>query len=288
MAMKRQLQEKQMTLYGLQNRKAQMEMDEMERERTFKKTLGTEILLNQELEDSSSIIGQTNTQVEPGDSPVSGPERSLYSAKPQKKSELEIISKRLLLDGQIDPWLKLQDQAIKAKAEKTKEFQGTVKWVADIGEKFPTLAKELIKQDPRLKGLGELITTPEGEVTAIEMKNKAGEVVAYVNPKNPKDAKWIIAAPKTSDSILELQMERDAPGTSPERIKFIDSVLDADAKRKTKIARDSFVDNRNPFQATSYVDDNGNPMSFDPRGNTLVPVKTPGKVKKDSRIPRCS
>lgn len=280
MAMKRQLQEKQMTLYGLQNRKAQMEMDEMERERTFKKTLGTEILLNQEAGNFSPTIEEQDSQISPGDSPVPGPEKTLYSIKPPKMDFTDTVAKRLLGEGKIDEAIKLQDQAIKAKADKVKEFQNSVTWIKGIAETFPTLAKNLIKQDPRLSMLGEFITSPEGEVTAIEMKNKTGEVVAYVNPKNPKDAKWIVKAPTDANSILELQMERDAPGTSPERIKFIDSVLDADAKRKTKINRDSFVDTRNPYQATSYVDENGNPMSFDPRANTLVPVKTPGKVKK--------
>ena len=280
-------------LYDLQLKKYQLEADKEQRALDYEKGLGEYYRANMadtepttsELAIPKDYRGDTYSSIDLGEEKVSitrPPKKSLYQLGAEHSFNVGRVAEALKFSEMEQ---KAQEEARKAKEAQTKEFRDSVKWLADIYDKSPTWGKNLQKQmaaqgNKVASALGDFITDPAGETVAVEMKNKAGDIVAYVNPKNPKDAKWIVKAPTDANSVLELEMERANPETSPERVKFIDSVLEAHTKREIKKAREGFVDTRNPYQASPYTDENGNPLAFDPKANTLVPVKVPGKVKK--------
>ena len=288
-AMQRQLQNKQMTLYDLQARKAQMEMDQTEEDRGFQRTLGADLSSRQEAGDfDSTVLSKRVPDEENPVDPVSDPyntlsEKTLSAIVPPKIDKNAYLSKKFWEAGKYQEAMKIEEAAAKARKAKVEEFQGTINWLSDIYKKSPTWGKNLkdqmVKQNPGLAMLGDFVASQDGEVVATEIKNKQGEVVAYADPRNPQDKAHWVKAPTEPNSLMEIEIAL-AKETDPAKKKFYQGILEEHTKRAVKQARDSFVDTRPPLQSSPYTDEDGTPMAFDAKTGTYVKAKIPGKLKK--------
>jgi hypothetical protein len=207
-AQREQLQNRQMTLYDLQAKKEQMQLEAMQQEQDFNKTLAGAFASEKAAGSFDPTIGQTTipdyTQALGGDEYSVPGEKTSFSVNPAKYNIPDYLAQAQLAAGRFPQYLQAQKEALAAKKEDEADFRSKLKSVTDVAEKgFPTLAtgiaRSYAEKDSRFKMVGEfnfnedgsmkhIINDPNGQPYGWRERGPGGAwtpVIPFVKTKTP-------------------------------------------------------------------------------------------------------